>query len=57
MYVCMRVGIAIMEACPDAQTGFNLVVCYYAVGDCEKMKKGFIQLVNVKVCIHIHIFI
>jgi intraflagellar transport protein 88 len=24
---------AIMDACPDSQTGFNLIVCYYARGD------------------------
>ncbi len=32
---------------PDAQTGFNLIVCYYAVGDKEKMKKGFNLLLSV----------
>jgi len=30
----------------DPQTGFNLVVCYYARGDREKMKKGFAQLLS-----------
>lgn len=33
---------------PDAQTGFNLIVCYYAVGDKDKMKKGFMQLLGVQ---------
>lgn len=31
----------------DAQTGFNLILCYYALGDREKMKKGFTQLLQV----------
>ncbi len=36
-----------MENCPDARSGFNLVVCYYALGDTEKMKRAFLQLVAV----------
>jgi intraflagellar transport protein 88 len=36
-----------MDSCPDAQTGFNLIVCYYALGDTDKMKRGFQQLINV----------
>lgn len=32
---------------PDAQTGFNLIICYYALGDRDKMKKGFMQLLGV----------
>ncbi len=38
---------SIMENCPDARSGFNLVVCYYALGDTEKMKRAFLQLVAV----------
>lgn len=29
--------------------GFNLVVCYFALGDKDKMKKGFLQLLMVPV--------
>lgn len=39
---------AIMEAHGDPQTGFNLIVCYYAIGDKDKMKKGFMQLLSVQ---------
>jgi intraflagellar transport protein 88 len=37
----------IMESYPDFHTGFNLVVCYYALGDKEKMKKGFVRLCSI----------
>lgn len=37
---------AIMEGCPDYHTGFNLVLCYFAIGDREKMKRGFQRLVS-----------
>lgn len=39
---------SIMEAHGDPQTGFNLIVCYYALGDKDKMKKGFMQLLSVQ---------
>ena len=29
------------------QTGFNLLLCYYALGDKEKMKKTFQKLLTV----------
>ena len=38
----------IAETMPDAKTAFNLIICYYAIGDKEKMKRGFVQLLNVK---------
>ena len=38
---------AIMDNQPDMQSGFNLIVCYYALGDREKMKKGFQMLLNI----------
>jgi len=38
---------AIMDGNPDFQTGFNLVVCYYALGDAERMKKGFSKLLSI----------
>src|SRR5687767_14349465 len=30
---------AIADQSPDAQSAFNLLVCYYALGDREKMRK------------------
>jgi len=38
----------IMEGSPDLQTGFNLVLCYYAAGEKERMKKGFSRLLSVR---------
>ncbi|KAJ3260309.1 Intraflagellar transport protein 88 [Boothiomyces macroporosus] len=38
---------AIMEGNPDMQTGFNLVLCYFAIGDKDKMKRGFQRLVSI----------
>jgi len=38
----------VMETIPDFQTGFNLVLCYFALGNIEKMKKGFQQLVFIQ---------
>ena len=32
----------------DVQTGFNLLVCYFALGDKEKMKKGFSGLLALE---------
>ena len=40
---------AVMEGKPNHQTGFNLLVCYYALGDTELMRKGFQQLLQVEV--------
>ena len=34
----------IMNSNPDFQSGFNLILCYYALGDAEKMKRGFTKL-------------
>nr|KAJ3419677.1 Intraflagellar transport protein 88 [Polyrhizophydium stewartii] len=49
---------AIMEGSPDHHTGksmwltlrlgcFNLVLCYFATGDREKMKRGFQRLISI----------
>merc|ERR1719230_1630791 len=38
----------IMEGSADLQTGFNLLLCYYALGDKERMKKGFTRLLSVR---------
>ena len=38
----------IMDGSADLQTGFNLVLCYYAAGEKERMKKAFARLVAVR---------
>jgi intraflagellar transport protein 88 len=40
---------AVMGGSPDHGTGFHLVVCYYALGDTEKMKRAFAKLLSVPV--------
>ena len=37
-----------MEGSADFQTGFNLVLCYYALGDKERMRRGFTRLLSVR---------
>ncbi len=37
----------IMSEQPDFKTGLHLVLCYYALGDKERTKKGFQQLLEV----------
>lgn len=37
----------IMEGSPDFQAGFNLIVCYYAIGEHEKMRRGFTNLITI----------
>ena len=37
----------IMGEEPDFKTGFNLILCYYALGDREKMKRAFQKLLTV----------
>jgi len=32
----------------DFMTGFNLILCYYALGDKDKMKSGFLKLLNIE---------
>ena len=44
---------AIMEGLPDYRTGFNLVVCYFALGDSERMKKGFMRVRTSLVCLSV----
>lgn len=40
---------AVMGGCPDFQTGFNLLLCYYALEDVTQMKKAFQRLVAIPV--------
>ncbi|TRY89779.1 hypothetical protein DNTS_000017 [Danionella cerebrum] len=37
----------IMSESPSIKTGFNLILCYYAIGDRERMKKAFQKLISV----------
>lgn len=37
----------VMESEPDEQAGLNQVVCCFALGDKEKMKRAFLQLLDV----------
>ncbi|KAF0722830.1 hypothetical protein AaE_009919, partial [Aphanomyces astaci] len=37
----------IMEGNPDFQSGFNLIICYYAIGEHEKMRRGFTNLIGI----------
>merc|ERR1719473_803676 len=32
----------------DFMTAFNLILCYYALGDCDKMKQGFQRMLAVQ---------
>mmetsp|Transcript_105595 Transcript_105595/g.340535 ORF Transcript_105595/g.340535 Transcript_105595/m.340535 type:complete len:827 (+) Transcript_105595:79-2559(+) len=32
----------------DFKTGFNLILCYYARGEPDKMKSGFLKLLNIE---------
>ena len=38
----------IMEGSADPQTGFNLLLCYYALGDKSRMRQGFTRLLSVR---------
>lgn len=42
----------VLDAEPDPQAAFNLVLCTFALGDKEMMKQAFSKLVEV-VCAHI----
>ncbi|XP_040913873.1 intraflagellar transport protein 88 homolog isoform X2 [Toxotes jaculatrix] len=37
----------IMSESPNIKTGFNLILCYYAIGDREGMKNAFQKLISV----------
>ncbi|RLN65394.1 hypothetical protein BBJ29_008166 [Phytophthora kernoviae] len=37
----------IMEGNADFQSGFNLIICYYAIGEHEKMRRGFTNLITI----------
>lgn len=37
----------IMSDNPDYKTGLHLLLCYYALGDKEEMKKSFLKLLEI----------
>ena len=37
----------IMNEHADFKPGFNLILCYYAIRDAERMRKSFLKLLNV----------
>ncbi|KAL4141058.1 hypothetical protein PRNP1_014180 [Phytophthora ramorum] len=37
----------IMEGNADFQSGFNLIICYYAIGEHDKMRRGFTNLITI----------
>ncbi|KAJ3015302.1 Intraflagellar transport protein 88 [Thoreauomyces humboldtii] len=39
---------AIMEGSPDYHAGFNLILCYFALGDRDRMKKSLQRLMAVR---------
>jgi intraflagellar transport protein 88 len=38
----------IMEGRPDFQTAFNLIICHFASGDKDKMKRWFTRMLSIK---------
>eukprot|EP00698_Gefionella_okellyi_P020039 TRINITY_DN6238_c0_g1_i1.p1 TRINITY_DN6238_c0_g1~~TRINITY_DN6238_c0_g1_i1.p1 ORF type:complete len:772 (-),score=174.54 TRINITY_DN6238_c0_g1_i1:15-2330(-) len=37
----------IMDTLPDYRTGFNLIICYFALGHADSMKKGFMRILSI----------
>jgi intraflagellar transport protein 88 len=37
----------VMENVPDHQTGYNLVICAFALGNVEGMRQAFVSLVGI----------
>jgi len=40
---------SIMEGNADFQSGFNLIICYFALGDSDKMRRGFTKLLGIPI--------
>jgi len=40
---------SILQGEPTFQNAFNLLLCYFALGDKDKMKKAFTQLLNIEI--------
>lgn len=39
---------SVMDGNPDILTGFNLLLCYFALGEVDKMKRTFSKLLTIK---------
>lgn len=39
---------AVMETVPDIVTGFNLLLCFFALGNVEQLKRTFIRLLSIR---------
>jgi len=39
----------VMQGSPDTQTGFNLMLCYFARGDKDKMKRHFVKMLTIPI--------
>jgi len=39
----------IMKGSPDFQTAFNLMLCFYALGDKKSMKDCFVSMLNIEI--------
>lgn len=40
---------SVMQGTPDIQTAFNLMLCLYARGDKEKMKRHFVKMLSIPI--------
>lgn len=40
---------SVMQSSPDTQTGFNLMLCYFARGDRDKMKRHFVKMMTIPI--------
>ncbi|XP_072303054.1 intraflagellar transport protein 88 homolog [Eucyclogobius newberryi] len=41
----------IMSECPNIKAGYNLILCYFAIGDRDRMKTAFQELISVPLSI------
>ena len=39
----------VMEENPDFQSSFNLIICLYALGDTERMKALYVNMLNIEI--------
>merc|ERR1711976_366987 len=38
----------VLDKAPDFETAFNLMICYYTIGDKEKMKNNFHEMLHIE---------
>jgi len=38
----------VLSKFPDYETAFNLILCLYTIGDKEKMKPSFLEMLNIE---------